>query len=427
MKNLRTFTSQLNWFKFLESQAKQVLFVGGLVRDELLGKQSKDVDLLVRGLDLDQIQSLLENFGTVATQFVGNKVASLKFQPFDWTEDEPIDIVIPRTERKTGNGHTGFEIVVDKDLSLEEDMKRRDFTINAICMDGKGNLFDVFGGVEDLKNKKLRMASQNTFVEDPLRMLRAVQFASRFDFEIEEETLLKIKENAHLIEQITPERIIGEFKKIVEKGKPESGIVNLWMTGLFKYIFQDTERLLIDFFQTMKIQTIGEFVFVAVKDIYVKQLPSTGFNEITVDKGLVSFAKDKLKLDNHSLKEIETLQVAQEHMLSNNDSSAEKYLARLTLVQMNKICPSVLEKSLLIPTKLKSCFVDDFQSGKFPISLKQLAVNGDDLLALDFQAKKIGTVLNELLFAVLDEKVENDKQQLVQRAERFLSFFKNNV
>lgn len=422
MKNLRVFTSQLDWFKKLESQVKQVLFVGGLVRDELLGKQSKDVDLLVRGLELDQIQSLLENFGTVVTQFVGNKVASLKFQPFDWTEDEPIDIVIPRTERKTGNGHTGFEIVVDKDLSLEEDMKRRDFTINAICMDGKGNLFDVFGGVEDLKNKKLRMVSQNTFIEDPLRMLRAVQFASRFQFEIEEETFLKIQDNAHLIKQITPERILIEFKKIVEKGKPEIGLSLLQHTTLFDYIFETDLKTDLDLSEVHNIKTIGEFVFVALKDIYVKE--PFGFK--VVDKSLISFAKDKLKLDNHSLKEIEALQATQEHLFELN-CETELYLRRLTVCQMNKICPSVLEKSLLIPTKLKMCFVDDFQSGKFPISLKQLAVNGDDLLALNFQPKMIGTVLNELLFAVLDEKVENDKEQLIQRAERFLSFCKNNV
>jgi len=422
MKNLRITTSQMDWFKILESQSKQVLFVGGLVRDELLGKQSKDVDLLVLGMDLIDIEQILLPFGTVVSQNVGGKVASLKFQPFDWTEDEPIDIVIPRTERKTGEGHTGFEIIVDKDLPLEEDMKRRDFTINAICMDGKGNLFDVFGGVEDLKNKKLRMVSQNTFVEDPLRMLRAVQFASRFEFEIEEATFLQIQGNAHLIKQITPERILIEFKKIVEKGKPELGLSLLQDTTLFNHIFETKLKTDLDLSEAQKIKTIGEFVFVILKDIYVKE--PFGFK--VVDKGLISFAKDKLKLDNHGLKEIEALQAAQEHLFELNCENTT-YLKRLTVCQINKICSSVLEQSLLISKQLKNCFFDDFQSGKFPISLKQLAVNGDDLLTLDFQPKKIGFVLNELLFAVLDEKVENNKQQLVQRAERFLSFCKNNV
>lgn len=411
----------MNWFKILESQATQVLFVGGLVRDELLGKQSKDVDLLVRGLDLNQIETLLKDFGSVITQLVGNKVASLKFQPFAWAEEEPIDIVIPRTERKTGNGHTGFEIVVDKNLPLEEDMKRRDFTINAICMDGEGNLFDVFGGVDDLKNKKLRMVSDTTFAEDPLRMLRAVQFASRFEFEIEEETFLKIQDNAHLITQITPERILIEFKKIVEKGKPEIGLNLLQQTTLFDNIFETDLRTNLDLSQAHNIKTIGEFVFITLKDIYVKH----PFGFTVVDKSLISFAKDKLKLDNHSLKEIEALQVAQEHLFELN-CQAETYLRRLSVVQMNKICLSVLESSLLIPRQLKSCFVEDFKTGEFPISLKELNIKGDDLLELGFQPKKIGIILNELFFAVLDEKIENDKEPLVQRAKRFLSFYKNN-
>src|SRR5690606_8675300 len=140
-----------------------------------------------------------------------------KFKPHGSVED--IDIAIPRTERATGEGgHKGFEVSSDHNLPIEKDLERRDFTINAIAKDINGNVIDPFGGQRDLKEKIIRVVNPQAFSDDPLRMLRAVQFAARFGFPIEPKTEQLIKANAHRIREIAAERILIELEKIVKKG-----------------------------------------------------------------------------------------------------------------------------------------------------------------------------------------------------------------
>lgn len=200
------------WVKLLEGAGGRVFVVGGTVRDAVLGNSSKDVDLIVENLDVRFIASLLNSRGKV--DIVGESFKVVKFKPFGH-EGEPYDIATPRMDIKVGSGHKGFEThSVD---TVEEDLKRRDFTINSVAIGVHGEVVDPFNGLGDMRRSTLAATDSTAFVEDPLRILRGIQFAARFGFKIEDETLRMMVDNAHLIKEISGERILEEFEKILKK------------------------------------------------------------------------------------------------------------------------------------------------------------------------------------------------------------------
>ena len=180
----------------------KIYSVGGAVRDGLLGKESKDLDILIAKVPIDELMRILSKYSDKEVKEVGQSYGVIKFVPKG--SNEEIDIAIPRTEKKTAGGHTGFEFSPDHNLPVEKELERRDFTINAIAKGHDGKIIDPFNGIDDLKNKTIRVIGKKSFSDDPLRMLRGVQFASRFDFTIEPETANMIKQNAALIKEISP-------------------------------------------------------------------------------------------------------------------------------------------------------------------------------------------------------------------------------
>jgi tRNA nucleotidyltransferase (CCA-adding enzyme) len=200
----------------------RALAVGGWVRDKLLGRTSKDIDLEVFGIAADRLRSLVETFGRV--NVVGESFAVIKI--------ENVDVSIPRRESKTGVGHRGFDVQGDPALSVEDAARRRDFTINAMSEDPlTGEVFDPFGGRADLDARLLRMVDRRTFADDSLRVLRALQFAARFDLAIEEETA----ETCRRIDlnDLPAERIWGELEKLLlQAARPSVGLALGWNLGV---------------------------------------------------------------------------------------------------------------------------------------------------------------------------------------------------
>ena len=210
--------------------------VGGAVRDELLGKVSKDLDLLVVGIDLKELSRIVARFGK--TNLVGKAFGIIKFKPEG--SDEDIDISVPRVDEKsTGKGHKDFKVKLGKGISLKQDQLRRDFWMNALAKDVEtGEIHDVEGqGKVDIENQQVRVIGPQAFKDDPLRMLRAVQFAARFDFSIEPNTLDQIKKNVRLIKTISADRFQEEFRKMFEKGTPSIGVNYLKETGILRQLF----------------------------------------------------------------------------------------------------------------------------------------------------------------------------------------------
>ncbi len=218
----------------LSTQGAKAVVVGGSVRDHLLKIEPKDFDIEVYGIDsLKSLENVLKEFGK--TNLVGKSFGVVKLT----TKDEEFDFSLPRTEKKIDKGHRGFEVVCDGELDYKSAFRRRDFTVNAIGYDIKEKKFiDVYGGIEDLKNRVLRVVDENTFIEDPLRVYRAVQFAGRFEFEVEPKTkeLLKLMVGRGDLEELPKERVFEEIKKLLLKAKkPSLGFLLIKEIGILKY------------------------------------------------------------------------------------------------------------------------------------------------------------------------------------------------
>lgn len=202
--------------------------VGGCVRDFLLAIPIKDFDIEVYELPLEQLQQTLSKLGQVHA--VGKSFGVLKVS----LQDEPstvFDVSLPRTENKQGRGHRGFVVETDENLTFEKASSRRDFTINAMGYDvSSDQLLDPHHGQADLENRILRHVS-DSFSEDPLRVLRACQFAARFQMTIAPQTLALCQELQPELSTLPKERIFEEMKKLLLAPYPSLGIQALHDTG----------------------------------------------------------------------------------------------------------------------------------------------------------------------------------------------------
>jgi tRNA nucleotidyltransferase (CCA-adding enzyme) len=216
----------------VQAHGGRALIVGGWVRDRLLGRASKDVDIEVFGIPAEQLLSLLQTRGRVET--VGES-----FQVYKAGE---IDVSLPRRESKAGRGHKGFQVSGDPSMSIAEAARRRDFTINAIAWDPLSDEYlDPFDGRADLAKARLRVVDRNTFADDSLRVLRAVQFAARFNLTLENETRTLCREIA--LDDLPAERIWGEVEKLLAAPRPSVGFAVALDIAVIQKIFPELHAL----------------------------------------------------------------------------------------------------------------------------------------------------------------------------------------
>ncbi len=228
-------------FKLLAQSSKELKFesyvIGGFVRDSLLNRPCKDIDVVAIGSGIQLAEYVAKLIGnkTKVTVFKNYGTAMLNYQGFE------IEFVGARKEsydRKSRNP-------IVENGTLEDDQNRRDFTINALAIslneNNFGKLIDPFGGVEDLQRKIIRTPLNPviTYSDDPLRMMRAIRFATQLGFEIEENSLNAIQENKNRIEIVSKERIIDELNKIILSPKPSIGFKLLFNTGILGLIFPE--------------------------------------------------------------------------------------------------------------------------------------------------------------------------------------------
>jgi tRNA nucleotidyltransferase (CCA-adding enzyme) len=212
------------------AEGGRALFVGGWVRDRLLGRPSKDVDLEVYGVPADRLRPLLERFGpvnAVGESFTVYKVAG-------------IDVSLPRRDSKVGRGHRGFEVTGDPGMSVEEAARRRDFTINAIAWDPLREAYlDPFDGRGDLLQRRvLRAVDPRTFADDSLRVLRAVQFAARFGLGLDPGTRELCRRIP--LDDLPADRIWGEIEKLLlQAPAPASGFTLALDLGVVERLFPE--------------------------------------------------------------------------------------------------------------------------------------------------------------------------------------------
>jgi len=203
----------------------QAWLVGGCIRDRIMGIPANDYDLEVYGIQPDTLKTTLQRVGKTA--WVGQHFGVFKL----WVDQLEIDIAMPRSESKSGSGHRAFTISIDPFLTPEQASLRRDFTINAIMFNPlTEQLIDFHGGIKDIKNKTLKHIS-NAFSEDPLRPLRAMQFAARFQFQLAPETAALCKSMLAEAGSLSTERIWGEWQKWSHASYPSHGLQALRESG----------------------------------------------------------------------------------------------------------------------------------------------------------------------------------------------------
>ena len=191
----------------IKQNGGRLYLVGGAVRDSLLNRPIYDEDYCVVGIERDKFIEL----------FPKSILRGKSFEVFDL---EGKEFALARTEKKIGKGHKNFEITTGKNITIEEDLKRRDITINAVAKDVLTNeMIDPFDGVKDIKNRIIR-AIGDSFLEDPLRVYRVARFASELQFKVEEKTLKYMNELRQELDTLSKERIFVEFRKALSSDRP---------------------------------------------------------------------------------------------------------------------------------------------------------------------------------------------------------------
>lgn len=210
----------------------RALIVGGWVRDRIMERESKDIDLEVYGIEASGVRAILEQFGRVDT--VGES-----FQVYKCGD---VDVSLPRRESKTGHGHRGFEVTGDPRMSVTEAARRRDFTVNAISWDPLTDEYlDPFDGRGDIARRLLKVVDAERFGDDSLRVLRAVQFAARLGFTLDEAA----NELCRTIplDDLPAERVWGEFEKLLFAPRPSVGFALAMELGVVRRLFPEMDAL----------------------------------------------------------------------------------------------------------------------------------------------------------------------------------------
>ena len=366
--------------KAIQDRGGKVFIVGGAVRDELLKIESKDIDFLVQFLDFSQIKEAIGHLGKVLDQEIGGKISTLKAT----VDGEEFDIAIPRiNEKSTGNGHGDFVIVTDPFAPISTDLARRDFTINALAKSSEGEIIDVFGGQEDIKRRLIRAVGspEDRFKEDPLRMLRALQFAVRLNFEIEKETAEAIRDLKSLLKTISNERIFMEFEKAWTKGSANSKSFIRMLNDLdvgSELFGNDFKPASINIEGSHEEKLIGHFV-----SFFLFGNPQ--FEMMRPTNEMVEFLNVSRKLDAFEM-------------------SIWKWIKRKHFPLLKKIFDK-LDDSTDIVARL------EFSENK-PISGKELDISGHELMALGLKGKEIGKAQNDLIAAIFREELANNKEDL---------------
>jgi tRNA nucleotidyltransferase (CCA-adding enzyme) len=438
---------------FVRALDLDAYLVGGAVRDELLGLESKDADFVVPGVDYDGLKRALAPHGRVEELEVAGRRVGVRLHPRDRAlrglAPAGIEFAPPRAERSTGPGRHDFEIVADPSLSIEDDMARRDFTINAMARRLEtGELVDPFGGEDDLKQGVLRMVGERSFAEDPLRLLRGLRFVSQLGFEPDDETRRQMKEEAASVQLVSRERIggglradgLGELSKLLLGAEPAKALQLARDTGVLVALLPEFEATL-GFEQPSARQhlPLDEHTFEVVQaaadsdaSLAVRlgalfhDLGKAGENGKHAERSarMAAAIMKRLRYPTKLTTRVSRLIAAHSFPLDHVDELfARRFLREhgdelaFDLVahkeadlRAKQVDPSELESAARLRALLE-------QEQSQPHRLGDLAVDGSDLIELGYsEGPALGAALESLLDAVIDKPSLNTREELLARA-----------
>lgn len=369
----KKFNSAINILEKFNEVGYEAYFVGGCVRDYLLNDDFSDIDITTNALP-DEVKQIFKKsidtgiqHGTVTILINGDSFEVTTFR----TEDDYID---HRTPEKV-------EFVSD----LKEDLDRRDFTINAMALDGKGKLYDYHCGEQDLRNKIIKTVNNpnERFFEDALRMLRAFRFSSKLGFEIEENTLKAIKNNAELIKFVSIERIVNEFRKLLTGKGNKRSLELLLDSKLNNYIpFLD---------EISKITDFSNYTF--CQSLYIL----SNLNNISFEK------LKELKLSNKEIKQVKIYEKINKDFIGN---------VPLEIILYNYD----IEDVAFIASYSKYCDKEDIEKIKLPIeSFNDIAITSMEIISIiDKPAGPwIKEIIKKLEEDIILSKIDNTRKDIL--------------
>ena len=381
----------------------ELYIVGGSVRDLIMSIDSKDIDFVVTKMPFERAEDALHAIYETLLPMVDGKVNKVgeSFGIVTATiNGEDFDFAIPRRkETKTGDGHADFDVDLDPTASIATDLARRDFTINAMAQDKTGAIYDPLGGQTDLLKGLIRAVGDpvKRFREDPLRMVRAIQFASRLTrkdgkpFTIEEKTLQAIVDNVHLVrEHISGERVLGEFEKAWTKG---SANINVFIdllkeTGIGEDLFgSDFDPKPITIQGSEEEKKIARFVGLFANG------GEKGF--LKIHPNLPTYYTDFLQLFRHIQQDEKE---PWEYIRSHKDK----------IPLLAKIAQGLTNTFGEDPVKLARKMM------QVPILPKELAVDGMELMKMGLKGREIGAAQKEVLSALWNGKITNKKEDIMR-------------
>lgn len=436
-------------------QYGNVYVVGGAIRDLALGREPKDIDLMVQGLTADQIENILKRLpGRV--DFTGKAFGVFRYRT---KEGFDVEIAMPRTEASTGAGHKDFEVKTDPHLPIESDLARRDFTGNAMAFDLKrGELIDPYNGWEDLQNRKLRTTSEFSFPDDPLRIMRGLASRSRHGLIPDEETKVAMRKNAPNLKHLPAERIQAELDKLMGGHDPAEAIRLAQETGVLDHFLPELARThgfdqqnkyhnqeLFDHTMTVldhvaknsddkdlrymaMLHDIGKPDSKWIDDEgwahYYENEHGQGLNHEHHGADMTRELMQRLKFPRARTERVEHL--VRHHMFPEfqSEAGARKFI--------NRVGPDHVDDLMLMrEADLKGKpagnnvenmrgLVQSVRAKKDPTGAAALAINGKDLIAMGVPpGPGLGGILQHLLEMVIENPMLNQRETLLQMAQEY--------
>ena len=377
IKNIVNIINSLPFKEEVVSYGGEIYAVGGIVRDTIMGVDSDDLDIVIRNIEFNSLIKILKKYGSVvdtsgyenegeglrgSIKFVSTQDSYNKFLS-DSGIQKTIDIMLPRKEckDKKSKGHKGVVSVVNHKFSIEDDLDRRDININAMAISQKGEIIDKENkGQNDIKNKKIRVVNSDVFLDDPLRMVRIIRQASKYNFDIDPDTVKLIRDNASLLsdkQELPKERFLMEFKKMIGKADLSRAVKMLVDFGMYKSIF-GVEPGFIDYGKFSKAHNVGEFSYMMFEG-------EPGYS-------IVPLINKNITNDTYNLSFADTLVKYRELGISKMDASRINQLASLY-----KISPDAMTESTYINPSDKEIALK-FKSSELPKNENELEFKGDE-------------------------------------------------
>jgi tRNA nucleotidyltransferase (CCA-adding enzyme) len=447
--------------EYVRSLGLDAYLVGGAVRDELLGLDSKDADFLVPGVDHVALRDALARHGRVEDFEVGGRLVGLRLWPRDASlrrlAPSGIEFAPPRRERSTGPGRHDFEIVVDPDASVEDDMARRDFTVNAMARRLQTDeLVDPLGGREDLENRVLRAVSSRSFAEDPLRIIRGLRLVSHLDLAPDESTLRQMAEEAIAVRLVSGERIggglsadgLGELSKLLLGARPAKALRIARDTGVLVALVPEFGRMVdFDTRSARQGRTLDEHVFAVVQnsanagaslavrlaalfhDLGKPDAEENGEPHARVSARIADEVLERLRYPTRLRRYVVSL--VAEHAFELDDVD-ELYARRFLRKHGYELAADLVahKRADLAAKNVASWELDAVdrlgrlidRERAYPHRLGDLAVDGADLLELGYrEGPRLGAALERLLDDVVEDPRRNTRAWLLERAKGLLA------